>query len=68
MLLAVAPNAEEAERLRKTYAKGYCFVYIATYRNLVNSAKEYQPNVILLVLDKVTDLLRQKVRDIRAFL
>lgn len=68
MLLAVAPNAEEAEKLRRTYAKGYCFVYLATYRNFVNSAKEYRPDVILLALDKVTPLLEKKVADIREFL
>lgn len=68
MLLAVAANAQEVEKLRRTYAKGYCFVYLATYRNFVNSAKEYRPDVILLMLDKVTPLLLKKMEDIRKFL
>lgn len=65
MLLAVAPTANEAEQLRRKYAKLHCFVRCASYRNLVRSAEEYAPDVILLEVNEMTDLLVQKIQKIR---
>lgn len=68
MVLAVAPNDEETEALRRLYAKSHLFVYCATYRNFVNSAEKYAPNMILLKVHEVTDSLVKKVRRIRELL
>ncbi len=68
MLLAAAPTAQQTERLRRTYAKLHCFVHCASYKNLVRSAEEYSPDVILLEVDEVTDLLVEKIKKIRLIL
>ncbi len=68
MLLAVAETPLEAEELRHTYAKLHCFVYVATHKNLVRAAEKYKPNVILLKVSTVTDLLVKKMQKIREIL
>lgn len=68
MLLAVAPTPEETEKLRHTYATLHCFVYAATHRNMVRAAETYKPNVILLEVHEVTDLLVKKMQKIREIL
>ena len=68
MLLAVAPTTEEIEKLRHTYATLHCFVYTATYKNMVRAAETYKPDVILLKVHEVTDLLLKKMQRIRKIL
>ena len=68
MLLAIAPTVEEAEKLRHTYAKLHCFVYCATYKNMVRASETYKPDVILLLVHEVSDLLCRKVEKIREIL
>lgn len=65
MVLAVTPSNEETEALRRFYAKSQLFVYCATYRNFVNSAEKYTPNMIVLKVDAVTDTLKEKVKRVR---
>lgn len=69
MMLVVTPSCEKTEFLRREYAKLHCFVYCATYKNLLRSAEKYTPDVILLyVSSPVTDTLVQKVEQVRALL
>lgn len=68
MLLAVAETPLEAEELRHTYAKLHCFVYVATHKNLLRAVEKYKPNVILLKVSAVTDLLVKKMQKIRKIL
>lgn len=68
MLLAVAPTPEDAEELRHTYATLHCFVYVATHKNIVRAAEKYRPNVILLKVPEMSDLLVKKMQKIREFL
>ena len=68
MLLAVTPTVEETEKLRHTYAKLHCFVYCATYRNMVRASETYKPDVILLLVHEVTELLQKKIQKIREIL
>ena len=68
MFLAVAPTPEEAEELRRTYARLHCFVYVATHRNIVHAAEKYRPNAILLKVIEPTELLVKKMQKIREIL
>lgn len=69
MMLVVTPTDARTERLRREYAKLHCFVYCATYKNLLHSAEKYTPDVVLLeVTETVSDALVQKVRRLREIL
>lgn len=68
MILIVTPTAEETEELRRTFAKLHCFVFCATYANMVRAAEKYKPNAILLKVPEQNDLLVKKMRKIRTFL
>lgn len=68
MLLAIAPTDEETEKLRRVYAKLHCFVYCATYKNMLRAAEKYKPDVILLLVREADAFLVRKVEKIRKML
>ena len=65
MLLVVTPTAEETEEMRRTFAKLHCFVFCATYGNMIRVAEKYKPEAILIKVPEVTDLLKKKLKHIR---
>ena len=68
MVLAIAPTTEETEKFRRTFAKLHCFVYCASYANMVRVAEKYKPNALIIQVPEVTDLIKKKLGRIRTLL
>ena len=68
MVLVITPTVEETEHLRRFFVKYHAFVYCATHQNMVRAAERYKPEALLLVFNKLTNTIVQKVAKIREIL
>lgn len=68
MVLAIAPTTEETEKFRRTFAKLHCFVYCASYDNMVRVAEKYKPDGLIIQVPEMTDILKKKLKRIRTIL